>query len=247
MRALPDRVEAHGVTLEIDVARIALAALAAQWAEYWPEVPSHTGRIDAVGRDTEGGLHAVECKTQPSLALAAQGALRVSERAFTTVLLVAGQSDTKRRWRANTGIGDLVHLGQRVGFGVGAVRKDTFTLELPPRSLTVDVAAREVVARALNDIHRAVASAAGGQTSAYWTEWKQGLHELEQAVLLRPGQTTGQLVCQLRHTGRSPLYWQNHAAQIRALAEQSTRIRAEFSGREYRFFPVLPQPQLELT
>jgi hypothetical protein len=227
------------VTLETDVARVALAALAPQWSEYWPEVPSHTGRIDAVGRDTGGELHAVECKRQPSLALAAQGALRISERAFATVLLVAGQTETRRRWGARTGIGDLIDLGQRVGFGVGAVRNDTFTLELPPRTLAVEPGAREIVARALNDIHRAVAGDAGGQSSAYWTEWKQGLHELEQAVLRKPGQTTSQLVIELRHIGRSPLYWQNHAAQIRALAEQSPRIRAEFHGREFRFFPVL--------
>ena len=160
------------------------------------------------------------------------------ERAFASVLCVVGQSDKGRRFRENTGVSDLVTLGTALGFGVAFVRRGTFNMELPPRPLTVEDGPKAEISRALNDIHREVAGAAGGQSSAYWTVWKQGLHELEQAVAAEPGVTSDRLRWKLELT--KTLYWQNHARQVRALADQSTKVRAEFTGRQYHYFPVEP-------
>lgn len=223
---------------EVDVAAVALAALAPQWTEHWPEVPSLTGRVDIVGRDGDGGLHAVECKTAASLALAGQALDRVGERAFSSVLVVAAKNGASR-FREKTGISDLVKVGIAGGFGVGFVYEGTFRLELPPRLLPVDEQARDAVGRALNDLHRECAGAAGGQSSAYWTLWKQGRHELEQAVAAQPGITVAELRWKLNLT--NTLYWQNHNAQVRALAEQSKKVRAEFEGRGYRYYPISPE------
>lgn len=221
---------------ETDVAAVAIEYLAPQWVEYWPEVPCGTGRADLVGRDLDGSLHAVECKTRPSLALAAQAVDRVSERAFSTVLCVVGQPNTSHAWRDKSGVSDLVVLGGAIGFGVGMVRAGKFYMELAPRPLLVEDGPRESVAMACNDIHRAVASAAGGQSSAYWTLWKQGIHELEQAVIAVPGVNVAALRYKLEAC--RTLYWRNHNAQIRTMAEQSKKVRAEFTGREYRYYPV---------
>lgn len=228
---------------ETEVARIALAALAPQWPEYWPEVPCGTGRVDAVGRDAGGGLHAVECKAQASLALATQGALRVQEGAFATVLLVAGEAQP-RGYRSHSGVMDLVLLGQMIGFGVASVRGDNFAIQLPPRPLVIEQLARDRVARALNDIHRAVASAAGDTSSRYWTLWKQGVHEVEKAVAKQPGITTSQLSWEVARAWPGALYWNNAKAQVRQLAEASKAVRVELHGREFRYFPVenIPEP-----
>ncbi|MBW7935043.1 MAG: hypothetical protein H3C62_15840, partial [Gemmatimonadaceae bacterium] len=215
---------------ETDVAAVALAALASQWVEYWPEVPSLSGRVDIVGRDAAGGIHAVECKTSASLALAGQAMDRIAERAFSSVLVVAGQSDAARAWRDKTGVSDLVKIGLVAGFGVAFVRNGVFRLECPPRELAVEDGARKAVARALCDLHREVAGDAGGQSSAYWTLWKQGLRDLEAAVRAQPGINVAELRWKLELT--KTLYWRNHNAQVRALAEQSKCVRAEFHGRE---------------
>lgn len=222
------------VLVETDVAATAVLALSGSWVEYWPEVPSLTGRVDIVGRDGVGGLHAVECKTSASLALVAQGAARIQERAFSTVLLVVGRAGNVG-WKENDGIGQMVTLGTLLGFGVAWVKGDHFKLELPPRPLLIEPEAVEAVSCALNDIHREVAGAAGGQYSAYWTLWKQGIYELEQAVVVQPGISVRELRYKLNLTGT--LYWRNHNAQIRTLAEQSKKVRAEFAGREYKYFP----------
>ena len=223
---------------ETDVASVAIAALAPQWAEHWPEVPSLSGRVDIVGRDADGGLHAVECKTQPSLALAAQAVARMQERAFASVLCVVGLRETARH-NTKDGGSDLMTLGIELGFGVATVRGKNFKLVLAPRPLLVEAEPKAIVSRALNDIHREVAGAAGGQSSAYWTEWKQGIYEIEQAVAKKPGINVYELRFALKITG--VLYWQNHNAQIRTMAEQSKKIRAEFAGREYRYFPALSE------
>ena len=226
---------------ETDLAALALAALGPQWSEYWTEVPSASGRVDIVGRDADGGLHAVECKTRPSLALAAQGLQRIEERAFSTVLCVVG-AEAGGGFHRQGGITNLAILGVALGFGVATVRGEKFNVELAPRWLNAEDGPRAVVAQALNEVHRAVASAAGSPSSAYWTLWKQGIHEVAMAVAAEPGITARQLRRKANLHG--VLYWLNEAAQVRMLAEQSKRVRVDSTGREYRYYPVgVPQEE----
>jgi hypothetical protein len=225
---------------ELVIAEHARAHLTPHWVEYWSEVPTETGRIDLVGRDAAGDLHAVEVKLGASLALAAQCCLRLSEGAFATVLGVVGVRERSRYRRTDCG-DDLAHVAREVGFGVLRilVREEAptlFTLLVPPRPRAVDPPGREAVSRALNDVHRGVAAPAGSPHSAYWTLWKQGVADLEHAVAKEPGITPEAAMRALHNSGI--FYWRNEVQQVRKLAESSSRLRVVYVRGRLHYYPV---------
>lgn len=230
---------------ETVIAAAAIAALAPAWPEHWTEVPCATGRVDVVGRDAGGELHAVEVKMRGSLALVAQVCDRLSERAFRTILAVVGVTDESYYRRSGAGA-DLSRVAREIGFGVAIIRhkpaaerhpaSNTFELLIPPRPLETEPHAVASISRALNDVHRAAAAAAGSTSSAYWTLWKQGTHELEQLVAKEPGLSPSDAAWKLRPSG--VLYWQNERQQIRKMAELSKKILIEYEKGRLRYFPV---------
>lgn len=214
------------------IAAAAVKNLAPQWSEYWTEVPCETGRIDCVGRDSDGGLHAVEVKARSSLALVAQVVDRMGECAYRTVLAVVG---APLQSKARAAPDDLICVAKYIGFGVALVRNHTLSVLWPPRTLDVDAAAVTEASLALGDVHRGCMGEPGATSSKYWTLWKQGVADLERVVRESPGVNASTAQRRMA-TFSSALYWGQQIAQVRKMAEASKAIRIERIGRELRYY-----------
>ena len=247
---------------EVDLAAVGIRRLGPMYSEYWVEVPCADGRVDLVGRDSDGDLHAVEFKTSASLSLAAQLCDRVEGEAFRTVIGVIPLSPPRQKYAhvltENTAVlsEDLLSVARAVGFGIATLnypnppskfypgpREIGFKLWVAPRILVTCSSSVAQVSRALNDIHREVSAEAGGQSSRYWTPWKQGVHDLEQLVVKRPGITCKDAAAD--YSLAKSLYWQSKPGQVRKLAEASDKIELKWTHGKYLLYPkqASPTPQ----